>query len=72
MAENVQTEWQRLAREKYAGFSIRGDGPFAVLNCATGTVQLFTFRLEAAGHGHVVELQPPAPRPRFRQPFLRD
>ena len=72
MGQPTQSIWQQVAREKFDNFSVRGDGPFAVLDCATGIVQLFTFRMEAATHGHVIEIQPPAPRPRFRQPFIRD
>ena len=72
MGETAQTDWQKLAREKFQGFTVRGSGPFAVLDCSTGCVMLFNFRLEASTKGHVIELQPPAPRPRARQIHVRD
>ena len=72
MGETAQPDWQTLAREKYAGFTVRGNGPFAVCDFDHGCVLLFNFRLEASTKGHVIELQPPQPRPRCRQINIRD
>jgi hypothetical protein len=72
MAEEIQRDWAALAREQYPGFNIRGSGPFAVVDGFKNLLTLYSFRMEAEAAGHVIEIQPPAPRPRFRQPFLRD
>lgn len=72
MDEHSQHDWPGLAREQFSGFDVHGSGPFAVVDGFKNLITLYTFRMEAEAAGHVIELQPPAPRPRFRQPFLRD
>ena len=67
MADNVQPNWLVIARREFAGFQIRGYGPFAVVDPNSGVVNLYAYRLEAAAHGHVIELKPTPPRT-FRKP----
>jgi hypothetical protein len=62
-----QTDWQALARQQWPELKIRGTGPFAVLNYSTMFCTLFDFEMEAANHGHVFVLEPPAPRRAFRK-----
>jgi hypothetical protein len=72
MGETAQFDWRQLARDQFQGFNVQGSGPFAVVDGFRNVVMLFNFRLEASTKGHVIELQPPAPRPHFRQPGIRD
>jgi hypothetical protein len=70
--EPVQPDWPQLAREQYAGFNVRGSGPFAVIDGFKNLITLYSYRMEAESHGHVIEIQQPKPRPRFRQITVRD
>jgi hypothetical protein len=61
MAETNQTDWRKLAAEKYPGFQIIGNGPFATFYA--NTVQLYQFEIEARFTGkHVQQIQPPQKR----------
>jgi hypothetical protein len=70
MAETIQTDYRRLAAEKYTGFPIIGSGPFAVFY--DGSVKLFEWELLARATGkHVTEIKPPQRR-RFVRKEIRD
>ncbi len=66
-AANHNPDWPAIARREFAGFQIRGYGPFAVVDLNSGVVTLYAYRLEAAAHGNVIELKPTPPRV-FRRP----
>lgn len=74
MAVEVQPNWQRIARDKYAGFQILGTGRFAVPDFYAGKVQLFEHLLLANATGRkVIELNPPkSTRTPVRQIHIRD
>jgi hypothetical protein len=71
-------DWRAIARAKFPGFSVTGNGCFCVPS--TGTVlivELFDHPLLAndrASHlgAKVLQLQPPAPRAAFRMIHIRD
>jgi len=75
MAAQLQTgiNWRQIARQEFVGFSVTGNGPFAVADHYTMTVQLFDHPLLANATGRkVITLQQPR-RAVFRMPsFARD
>jgi len=70
--ETVQPDWHQIAVAKYPGYPVVGNGPFIAYDKTTGCLILASFRMELVQYGKVGQLQPPAPRPRFRQPNIRD
>ena len=54
-----QPDWRKIARQQFVGYLVVGDGPFAVVHHSDNLVCLYNFRMVA--HGHVIELEPPAP-----------
>jgi len=73
MVENNQPDWRTLAAEQFPGFPITGSGPFAVPSAgSTLLVELFEHELIARNRAleigaKMVELTPPATRPRFKR-----
>jgi hypothetical protein len=71
MGANPQPDWQKIARERFPGFSIRGLGPFAVADSTTMTVELFSHLLDANMAGRKVhQLLPPTAIPTLRRRII--
>jgi hypothetical protein len=71
MAGNIQPDWQKIARERFPGFSIRGLGPFAVADSTTMVVELFSHLLLANITGRKVhQLSPPQSQPTLRRRII--
>jgi len=66
----TQTDYRKLAAEKYPGFQIIGNGPFACFYA--NTVQLFEFEIEANFTGRYVQRIQIPQRRAFRKKFHDD
>lgn len=78
MAVEIQVDWRLLARKEFPGFSITGNGPFAVLSTSSTLIaELFECEVNARFRAYeigsaVLQLSLPQPRRIFRQIHVRD
>jgi hypothetical protein len=74
----TKPDWRLLARKEFPGFSITGNGQFAVLSTSsTLLAELFPDEVNARFRAHeigsaVLKISLPESRRIFRQPNIRD
>jgi hypothetical protein len=71
VATQIQPDWQKIARDKFPGFTVRGLGPFAVADSTMMVVELFSHLLLANITGRKVhQLSPPQTQPTLRRRII--